>query len=96
MLLILSAFGVVVLLLVLAGLLLMPKKRGQPQLAAVGETQVIYRDAPEQVRLSLREQQLDEEAQAIAGLYRSKAHDKWLADLAASGSKLIAGTKADA
>lgn len=87
-----------VIVLVLAGFALMPKKTSAK---TDSEPRQSYEPAalfaPQQApQISLREQQVAEESTAVADLYRRKAHNQWMLEMQAKAANMFGEDLEDA
>ncbi len=86
-----AALVVVVVLFVVA---LFPSKKRDGQTQSVDPSR-LFQSHPARTA-TLREQQLEEEAAAIASEYQQRANAVWLSELRAKGTKLLGGAKSKA
>lgn len=77
----LAGLGVLVVMLVVA-LMVLPKKNGTQQFAPV--LSATFESAAPLRRFSIREQQLDEDADALAGEFKRVQYEQYLNDLRTS------------
>ena len=92
----LFAIAVIVVVVLLAVALLPVKKREPEQLKQASPVAFLTPEPAQPVRqTTLRQQQLDEEANAVASEYQRRADAVWLDEVRTKASKLL-GNKSDA
>lgn len=92
----LLAIAVIVVVVLLAVALLPVKKREPEQLKQASPVAFLTPEPAQPVRqTTLRQQQLDEEANAVASEYQRRADAVWLDEVRTKASKLL-GNKSDA
>ncbi len=93
----LLAIAVIVVVVLLAVALLPVKKREPEQLKQASPVAFLTPEPTQPVRqTTLRQQQLDEEANAVASEYQRRADAVWLDEVRTKASKLLGNTKAKA
>jgi hypothetical protein len=93
----LFAIAVIVVVVLLAVALLPVKKREPEQLKQASPVAFLTPEPAQPVRqTTLRQQQLDEEANAVASEYQRRADAVWLDEVRTKASKLLGNTKAKA
>lgn len=93
----LLAIAVIVVVVLLAVALLPVKKREPEQLKQASPVAFLTPEPAQPVRqTTLRQQQLDEEANAVASEYQRRADAVWLDEVRTKASKLLGNTKAKA
>ena len=93
----LLAIAVIVVVVLLAVALLPVKKREPEQLKQASPVAFLNPEPAQPVRqTTLRQQQLDEEANAVASEYQRRADAVWLDEVRTKASKLLGNTKAKA
>ena len=93
----LLAIAVIVVVVLLAVALLPVKKREPEQLKQASSVAFLTPEPAQPVRqTTLRQQQLDEEANAVASEYQRRADAVWLDEVRTKASKLLGNTKAKA
>ena len=93
----LLAIAVIVVVVLLAVALLPVKKREPEQLKQASPVAFLTPEPAQSVRqTTLRQQQLDEEANAVASEYQRRADAVWLDEVRTKASKLLGNTKAKA
>ena len=93
----LLAIAVIVVVVLLAVALLPVKKREPEQLKQASHVAFLTPEPAQPVRqTTLRQQQLDEEANAVASEYQRRADAVWLDEVRTKASKLLGNTKAKA
>ena len=93
----LLAIAIIVVVVLLAVALLPVKKREPEQLKQASPVAVLTPEPAQPVRqTTLRQQQLDEEANAVASEYQRRADAVWLDEVRTKASKLLGNTKAKA
>jgi len=93
----LLAIAVIVVVVLLAVALLPVKKREAEQLKQASPVAFLTPEPAQPVRqTTLRQQQLDEEANAVASEYQRRADAVWLDEVRTKASKLLGNTKAKA
>ena len=91
------AIAVIVVVVLLAVALLPVKKREPEQLKQASPVAFLTPEPAQPVRqTTLRQQQLDEEANAVASEYQRRADAVWLDEVRTKASKLLGNTKAKA
>jgi len=79
----------IIVVVCLAAFALMPvKKKAVQESPPVGGPSYPY-PSPVQQQVSIRQQMLDEEADALSNSYRVASHDAWMAEVAAKGVELL-------
>ena len=88
----------IILVIVLLVVALLPVKNREPvQLKQASPVPFLTPEAARPVRqTTLRQQQLDEEANAVASEYQRRADAVWLDEVRTKASKLLGNTKAKA
>ncbi|HRX79011.1 MAG TPA: hypothetical protein P5307_08105 [Pirellulaceae bacterium] len=93
----LLAIAIIVVVVLLAVALLPVKKREPEQLKQASPVAFLTPEPAQPVRqTTLRQQQLDEEANAVASEYQRRADAVWLDEVRTKASKLLGNTKAKA
>ncbi|AMV31640.1 hypothetical protein VN12_05935 [Pirellula sp. SH-Sr6A] len=93
----LLAIAVIVVVVLLAVALIPVKKREPEQLKQASPVAFLTPEPAQPVRqTTLRQQQLDEEANAVASEYQRRADAVWLDEVRTKASKLLGNTKAKA
>ena len=93
----LLAIAIIVVVVLLAVALLPVKKREPEQLKQASPVAFLTPEPAQPVRqTTLRQQQLDEEANAVASEYQRRADAVWLDEVRTNASKLLGNTKAKA
>ena len=93
----LLAIAVIVVVVLLAVALIPVKKREPDQLKQASPVAFLTPEPAQPVRqTTLRQQQLDEEANAVASEYQRRADAVWLDEVRTKASKLLGNTKAKA
>ena len=93
----LLAIAIIVVVILLAVALLPVKKREPEQLKQASPVAFLTPEPAQPVRqTTLRQQQLDEEANAVASEYQRRADAVWLDEVRTKASKLLGNTKAKA
>ena len=93
----LLAIAIIVVVVLLAVALLPVKKREPEQLKQASPVAFLNPEPAQPVRqTTLRQQQLDEEANAVASEYQRRADAVWLDEVRRKASKLLGNTKAKA
>ena len=93
----LLAIAIIVVVVLLAVALLPVKKREPEQLKQASPVAFLNPEPAQPVRqTTLRQQQLDEEANAVASEYQRRADAVWLDEVRTKASKLLGNTKAKA
>lgn len=93
----LLAIAIIVVVILLAVALLPVKKREAEQLKQASPVAFLTPEPAQPVRqTTLRQQQLDEEANAVASEYQRRADAVWLDEVRTKASKLLGNTKAKA
>ena len=93
----LLAIAIIVVVVLLAVALLPVKKREAEQLKQASPVAFLTPEPAQPVRqTTLRQQQLDEEANAVASEYQRRADAVWLDEVRTKASKLLGNTKAKA
>ena len=93
----LFAIAVIVVVVLLAVALIPVKKREPEQLKQASPVAFLTPEPAQPVRqTTLRQQQLDEEANAVASEYQRRADAVWLDEVRTKASKLLGNTKAKA
>lgn len=93
----LLAIAIIVVVVLLAVALIPTKKRESEQLKQASPVAFLTPEPAQPVRqTTLRQQQLDEEANAVASEYQRRADAVWLDEVRAKASKLLGNTKAKA
>jgi hypothetical protein len=93
----LSAIAIIVVVVLLAVALIPVKKREPEQLKQASPVAFLTPEPAQPVRqATLRQQQLDEEANAVASEYQRRADAVWLDEVRTKASKLLGNTKAKA
>lgn len=93
----LLAIAVIVVVVLLAVALLPVKKREPEQLKQASPVAFLTPEPAQPIRqTTLRQQQLDEEANAVASEYQRRADAVWLDEVRTKASKLLGNTKAKA
>ena len=93
----LLAIAIIVVVVLLAVALLPVKKREPEQLKQASPVDFLTPEPAQPVRqTTLRQQQLDEEANAVASEYQRRADAVWLDEVRTKASKLLGNTKAKA
>lgn len=93
----LLAIAIIVVVVLLAVALIPAKKREQEQLKQASPVAFLTPEPAQPVRqTTLRQQQLDEEANAVASEYQRRADAVWLDEVRTKASKLLGNTKAKA
>lgn len=90
--------AIAIIVVVLLAVALLPVKRGEPeQLKQASPVAFLAPEPTQPVRqTTLRQQQLDEEANAVASEYQRRADAVWLDEVRTKASKLLGNTKAKA
>ncbi len=89
--------AIIVVVVLLAVALLPVKKREPEQLKQASPVAFLTPEPAQPVRqTTLRQQQLDEEANAVASEYQRRADAVWLDEVRTKASKLLGNTKAKA
>ena len=93
----LLAIAIIVVVVLLAVALLPVKKREPEQLKQASPVAFLTPEPAQPARqTTLRQQQLDEEANAVASEYQRRADAVWLDEVRTKASKLLGNTKAKA
>ena len=93
----LLAIAIIVVVVLLAVALLPVKKREPEQLKQASPVAFLTPEPAQPVRqTTLRQQQLDEEANAVASEYQRRADAVWLDEVRTKASKLLGNAKAKA
>lgn len=93
----LLAIAIIVVVVLLAVALLPVKRREPEQLKQASPVAFLTPEPAHPVRqTTLRQQQLDEEANAVASEYQRRADAVWLDEVRTKASKLLGNTKAKA
>jgi hypothetical protein len=93
----LLAIAIIVVVVLLAVALIPAKKREPEQLKQASPVAFLTPEPAQPVRqTTLRQQQLDEEAYAVASEYQRRADAVWLDEVRTKASKLLGNTKAKA
>jgi len=93
----LLAIAIIVVVVLLAVALLPVKRREPEQLKQASPVAFLTPEPAQPVRqTTLRQQQLDEEANAVASEYQRRADAVWLDEVRTKASKLLGNTKAKA
>jgi hypothetical protein len=93
----LLAIAIIVVVVLLAVALIPVKKREPEQLKQASPVAFLTPEPAQPVRqTTLRQQQLDEEANAVASEYQRRADAVWLDEVRTKASKLLGNTKAKA
>lgn len=93
----LLAIAVIVVVVLLAVALLPVKRREPEQLKQASPVAFLTPEPAQPIRqTTLRQQQLDEEANAVASEYQRRADAVWLDEVRTKASKLLGNTKAKA
>lgn len=93
----LLAIAIIVVVVLLAVALLPVKKREPEQLKQASPVAFLTPEPAQPVRqTTLRQQQLDEEANAVASEYQRRADAVWLDEVRTKASKLLGNMKAKA
>jgi|LakMenEpi03Aug12_release.lakeMendotaPanAssembly.Ray.scaffolds.fasta_scaffold2643104_1 hypothetical protein len=93
----LLAIAIIVVVVLLAVALIPAKKREPEQLKQASPVAFLTPEPAQPVRqTTLRQQQLDEEANAVASEYQRRADAVWLDEVRTKASKLLGNTKAKA
>jgi hypothetical protein len=93
----LLAIAIIVVVVLLAVALIPVKKREPEQLKQAPPVAFLTPEPAQPVRqTTLRQQQLDEEANAVASEYQRRADAVWLDEVRTKASKLLGNTKAKA
>ena len=93
----LLAIAIIVVVVLLAVALLPVKKREPEQLKQASPVAFLTPEPAQPVRqTTLRQQQIDEEANAVASEYQRRADAVWLDEVRTKASKLLGNTKAKA
>ena len=93
----LLTIAIIVVVVLLAVALLPMKKREPEQLRQASPVAFLNPEPAQPVRqTTLRQQQLDEEANAVASEYQRRADAVWLDEVRTKASKLLGNTKAKA
>ena len=93
----LLAIAIIVVVVLLAVALLPVKKREPEQLKQASPVAFLTPEPAQPVcQTTLRQQQLDEEANAVASEYQRRADAVWLDEVRTKASKLLGNTKAKA
>lgn len=93
----LLAIAVIVVVVLLAVALLPVKKREPEQLKQALPVAFLTPEPAQPIRqTTLRQQQLDEEANAVSSEYQRRADAVWLDEVRTKASKLLGNTKAKA
>jgi len=93
----LLAIAIIVVVVLLAVALLPVKKREPEQLKQASPVAFLTPEPAQPIRqTTLRQQQLDEEANAVASEYQRRADAVWLDEVRTKASKLLGNTKAKA
>jgi len=93
----LLTIAVIVVVVLLAVALLPVRKREPEQLRQASPVAFLTPEPAQPVRqTTLRQQQLDEEANAVASEYQRRADAVWLDEVRTKASKLLGNTKAKA
>jgi len=91
----LLAIAIIVVVVLLAVALIPVKKREPEQLKQASPVAFLTPEPAQPVRqTTLRQQQLDEEANAVASEYQRRADAVWLDEVRTKASKLLGNTKA--
>ena len=91
----LLTIAIIVVVVLLAVALLPMKKREPEQLRQASPVAFLTPEPAQPVRqTTLRQQQLDEEANAVASEYQRRADAVWLDEVRTKASKLLGNTKA--
>ena len=91
----LLAIAIIVVVVLLAVALIPAKKREPEQLKQASPVAFLTPEPAQPVRqTTLRQQQLDEEANAVASEYQRRADAVWLDEVRTKASKLLGNTKA--
>lgn len=93
----LLAIAIIVVVVLLAVALFPVKRREPEQLKQASPVAFLTPEPAQPVRqTTLRQQQLDEEANAVASEYQRRADAVWLDEVRTKASKLLGNTKAKA
>jgi hypothetical protein len=93
----LLAIAIIVVVVLLAVALIPAKKREPEQLKQASPVAFLTPEPAQPIRqTTLRQQQLDEEANAVASEYQRRAEAVWLDEVRTKASKLLGNTKAKA
>jgi hypothetical protein len=93
----LLAIAIIVVVVLLAVALIPVKRREPEQLKQASPVAFLTPEPAQPVRqTTLRQQQLDEEANAVASEYQRRADAVWLDEVRTKASKLLGNTKAKA
>jgi hypothetical protein len=93
----LLAIAIIVVVVLLAVALIPVKRREPEQLKQASPVAFLTPESAHPVRqTTLRQQQLDEEANAVASEYQRRADAVWLDEVRTKASKLLGNTKAKA
>ena len=93
----LLAIAIIVVVVLLAVALIPAKKREPEQLKQASPVAFLTPEPAQPIRqTTLRQQQLDEEANAVASEYQRRADAVWLDEVRTKASKLLGNTKARA
>ena len=93
----LLAIAIIVVVVLLAVALIPAKRREPEQLKQASPVAFLTPEPAQPVRqTTLRQQQLDEEANAVASEYQRRADAVWLDEVRTKASKLLGNTKAKA
>lgn len=93
----LLAIAIIVVVVLLAVALIPVKKREPEQLKQASPVAFLTPEPAQPARqTTLRQQQLDEEANAVASEYQRRADAVWLDEVRTKASKLLGNTKAKA
>lgn len=93
----LLAIAIIVVVVLLAVALIPAKRREPEQLKQASPVAFLTPEPAQSVRqTTLRQQQLDEEANAVASEYQRRADAVWLDEVRTKASKLLGNTKAKA
>ncbi len=93
----LLAIAIIVVVVLLAVALIPAKKREPEQLKQASPVAFLTPEPAQPIRqTTLRQQQLDEEANAVASEYQRRADAVWLDEVRTKASKLLGNTKAKA
>ena len=91
------AIAIIVVVVLLAVALIPVKKREPEQLKQASPVAFLTPEPAQPIRqTTLRQQQLDEEANAVASEYQRRADAVWLDEVRTKASKLLGNTKAKA
>lgn len=93
----LLAIAIIVVVVLLAVALIPAKRREPEQLKQASPVAFLTPEPAQPIRqTTLRQQQLDEEANAVASEYQRRADAVWLDEVRTKASKLLGNTKAKA